>query len=130
MPLYEYHCDNCGELFEKLQKFADEPLTAHEKCGGGPVQRLVSAPAFHFKGSGWYVNDYAKGGAPQQNGEAKKSETAASTDGKENSGSKNDSGSATKSSDSSSSSSSSSAPAPSSSPSPAPAGAGSSSDKK
>jgi putative FmdB family regulatory protein len=61
MPLYEYQCDNCNEKFEVMQKFADEPLTSHEKCGGGPVHRLISAPSFSFKGSGWYVNDYGKG---------------------------------------------------------------------
>jgi predicted nucleic acid-binding Zn ribbon protein len=44
-----------------IQKFADEPLTVHEKCGG-PVHRLLSAPSFQFKGSGWYATDYAKGG--------------------------------------------------------------------
>jgi putative FmdB family regulatory protein len=60
VPLYEYKCDNCGETFEVIQKFADEPLTVHEKCGG-PVHRLLSAPAFQFKGTGWYVTDYAKG---------------------------------------------------------------------
>ncbi|MFL6417055.1 MAG: FmdB family zinc ribbon protein [Bryobacteraceae bacterium] len=61
MPLYEYECENCGDLFEVIQKFADEPLTMHEKCGG-KVHRILSAPALQFKGSGWYVNDYAKGG--------------------------------------------------------------------
>jgi putative FmdB family regulatory protein len=61
MPLYEYECENCGDLFEVIQKFADEPLTQHEKCGG-KVHRILSAPALQFKGSGWYVNDYAKGG--------------------------------------------------------------------
>src|SRR4051812_29032671 len=61
MPLYEYECENCGDLFEVIQKFSDEPLTQHEKCGG-KVHRLLSAPALQFKGSGWYVNDYAKGG--------------------------------------------------------------------
>jgi putative FmdB family regulatory protein len=60
MPLYEYKCDNCGEVFEVMQKFADEPVSVHEKCGG-PVHRLISSPAFQFKGSGWYVNDYGKG---------------------------------------------------------------------
>jgi len=59
MPLYEYECENCGDLFEVIQKFSDEPLTVHEKCGG-KVHRLLSAPALQFKGSGWYVNDYAK----------------------------------------------------------------------
>lgn len=59
MPLYEYKCDGCGETFEVIQKFSDEELKVHEKCGG-PVHRLLSAPAFQFKGSGWYVTDYAK----------------------------------------------------------------------
>lgn len=61
MPLYEYQCEGCGEVFELIQKFSDPPLTVHEKCGG-PVRRLLSAPALQFKGSGWYVTDYAKGG--------------------------------------------------------------------
>jgi putative FmdB family regulatory protein len=60
LPLYEYKCEGCGETFEVIQKFADEPLTVHEKCGGH-VHRLMSAPAFQFKGTGWYVTDYAKG---------------------------------------------------------------------
>ena len=60
MPLYEYKCEGCGEVFEIQQKFADEPLTVHDKCGGR-VERLISAPALQFKGSGWYVTDYAKG---------------------------------------------------------------------
>jgi len=59
MPLYEYECESCGDLFELIQKFSDEPLTVHEKCGG-KVHRILSAPALQFKGSGWYVNDYAK----------------------------------------------------------------------
>jgi putative FmdB family regulatory protein len=61
MPLYEYKCDNCGDVFELIQRFSDEPLTVHEKCGG-PVHRLISTSALQFKGSGWYVNDYAKAG--------------------------------------------------------------------
>jgi putative FmdB family regulatory protein len=60
MPLYEYQCLNCGEEFEVMQKFSDPPLTQHEKCGG-EVHRLLSAPALQFKGSGWYITDYAKG---------------------------------------------------------------------
>ena len=58
MPLYEYQCENCGDVFEVMQKFSDEPLSVHEKCGGR-VHRLLSAPALQFKGSGWYVTDYA-----------------------------------------------------------------------
>jgi|SRR5271166_6159774 len=61
MPIYEYKCDRCGEVFEKRQKFSDEPVTEHEVCGG-PVHKLLTAPAFQFKGSGWYITDYGKGG--------------------------------------------------------------------
>lgn len=71
MPLYEYRCESCGELFEVRQKFADEPVSTHEKCGGH-VERLVSAPTFNFKGSGWYVTDYAKGNKASSNGESGK----------------------------------------------------------
>jgi len=60
MPLYEYLCHRCGKNFEVLQKFADEPLTTHPECGG-EVERLLSAPALQFKGSGWYVTDYGNG---------------------------------------------------------------------
>jgi putative FmdB family regulatory protein len=60
MPLYEYLCQRCGKNFEVLQKFADEALTVHPECGG-EVERLVSAPALQFKGSGWYINDYGSG---------------------------------------------------------------------
>src|ERR1039458_5657616 len=61
MPLYEYNCKACGKKFEVRQKFADEPLTVHESCGG-EVERLISAPTFHFKGTGFYVTDYGKNG--------------------------------------------------------------------
>jgi putative FmdB family regulatory protein len=82
LPLYEYKCEGCGETFEVIQKFADEPLTVHEKCGG-PVHRLLSAPAFQFKGSGWYVTDYAKGntsGPPKHDGGKTESADKASSD--------------------------------------------------
>lgn len=59
MPLYEYQCDACGHRFEAIQRFADAPLETCPKCGGR-VRKLQSAPAFQFKGSGWYVTDYAK----------------------------------------------------------------------
>ena len=74
MPTYEYKCDNCGEVFKVRQKFADEPLSTHEKCGG-PVHRLMSTPALQFKGSGWYVNDYGKGsnGSKKSDKESKES---------------------------------------------------------
>jgi putative FmdB family regulatory protein len=86
MPLYEYRCENCGERFEVIQKFSDAPLTVHEKCGG-KVQRLLSAPALQFKGSGWYITDYARGSnAPAKNGESKKADAPASTSGSSDSG--------------------------------------------
>jgi len=82
MPLYEYKCDRCGKTFEVIQKFSDEPLKMHDECGGS-VERLVSPPAFHFKGSGWYVTDYAsKNGASGANGkhDAKKDATESKTE--------------------------------------------------
>jgi putative FmdB family regulatory protein len=60
MPLYEYACEKCGKVFEVIEKFSDQPLTVHAECGG-KVERLLSAPALHFKGSGFYITDYAKG---------------------------------------------------------------------
>jgi len=79
MPLYEYKCESCGKRFEALQKFSDDPLTVHPECGGGPVERLISSPAFHFKGTGWYVTDYAKGNgtSPPAEGKAEKADKAA-----------------------------------------------------
>lgn len=59
MPLYEYACTQCGKHIEKIQKFSDAPLIKCEKCGG-KLKRLVSSPAIQFKGSGWYVTDYAR----------------------------------------------------------------------
>ncbi len=79
MPLYEYKCDNCGEVFEVRQKFSDEPLTVHEKCGG-PAHRLLSVPALQFKGSGWYVTDYGRGNSGKSsNGPAKTSGESSSS---------------------------------------------------
>lgn len=59
MPLHEYQCDVCGLRFEKIHKFSDPPLETCPKCSGH-VHKLISAPAFQFKGSGWYITDYAK----------------------------------------------------------------------
>jgi putative FmdB family regulatory protein len=58
VPLYEYECEDCGR-FEVIRKFSDPPLAACPTCGK-PVQKLLSAPAFQFKGTGWYVTDYAR----------------------------------------------------------------------
>jgi len=59
LPLYEYACLECGQHIEKIQKFSDPPLTVCEKCGGR-LKRLLSSPAIQFKGTGWYVTDYAR----------------------------------------------------------------------
>ena len=62
MPLYEYQCKKCHSLTERIQKFSDPPLTVCPHCGG-EVEQLISAPTVQFKGSGWYVTDYAKKGS-------------------------------------------------------------------
>jgi putative FmdB family regulatory protein len=81
MPIYEYYCPKCDRNFEKLRKFSDEPLTIHDECGG-PIDRLLSAPAFQFKGTGWYITDYNKTGSSSpasSGGKEPKSETKAET---------------------------------------------------
>ena len=76
MPLYEYQCKKCHSLMERIQKFSDSPLTVCPHCGG-ELEQLLSAPAIQFKGSGWYVNDYARkssgAGAAKRNGSASSS---------------------------------------------------------
>jgi putative FmdB family regulatory protein len=59
MPLYEYECEACGSRFERIQKFSDPLVDVCPTCNG-PVKKLLSSPAIQFKGSGWYVTDYAK----------------------------------------------------------------------
>jgi putative FmdB family regulatory protein len=61
LPLYEYKCKKCGRRTEKIRKFSDPPLTKCESCGG-ELEQLLSSPAIQFKGSGWYVTDYARKG--------------------------------------------------------------------
>lgn len=70
MPLYEYECTSCGKRFELIQKFSDPPEMACTACGQ-QARRLLSAPAFQFKGSGWYVTDYARKAAPAEKGDGK-----------------------------------------------------------
>ncbi len=62
MPLYEYECKKCGHRFEKIQKFSDKMVKKCPECGG-QVEQMISAPAVQFKGTGWYVTDYAKKGS-------------------------------------------------------------------
>lgn len=77
MPLYEYQCKKCHSLTERIQKFSDPPLATCPHCGG-ELEQLISAPAVQFKGSGWYVTDYAKGSSKGKskdgNGSASSSE--------------------------------------------------------
>lgn len=65
MPIYEYRCRQCGEQFEKIQKFSAPVLMKCAKCGA-EMERLLSAPAIQFKGSGWYVTDYARKGVSEK----------------------------------------------------------------
>jgi len=68
VPLYEYQCKKCKHKFEKIQKFSDRPIKKCPECGG-PVEKLLHAPAVQFKGTGWYVTDYGgKGDKPKADG--------------------------------------------------------------
>lgn len=81
MPLYEYECASCGRRTEALQRFVDAPITECPHCGGA-LRKLVSAPSFQFKGSGWYVTDYARKSGDAETGGAEtggKSESSAPT---------------------------------------------------
>ncbi len=84
MPLYEYQCDSCDKRFERIQKFSDPPVATCPACGA-PVRKLISSPAIQFKGSGFYITDYAKsgqsgkdGGAESVRAESDKKDAAAS----------------------------------------------------
>ncbi len=93
MPLYEYECRKCHHRFEEIQQFSDPPIKKCPKCGSKRVDKLPSAPAVQFKGSGWYVTDYARKGtssALPDHGEGGKDkaekESAAKSSDKESSG--------------------------------------------
>jgi len=80
MPLYEYLCKKCGHRLEKIQMFSDKPLKKCPECGG-PLEKLISASAVQFKGSGWYVTDYAgKKGTGTDMPPAAKSDSSESKD--------------------------------------------------
>ncbi len=116
MPLYEYECDDCRGRFERIQKFSDPLVETCPTCGGA-THKLPSSPAIQFKGTGWYVTDYAKKPSPGQgDGESQGSKDA---DSKSSASSSDSSSKETKSSSktaesgkSSASSSSSSSDAP------------------
>jgi putative FmdB family regulatory protein len=95
MPNYEYLCKDCGHRFEQIRKFSDKQLRKCPKCGG-VIEQVISAPAVQFKGSGWYVTDYAKKGAASAGSSSSseddsgKKETKESKDAKETKDSKKD----------------------------------------
>ena len=69
MPIYEYECAKCGKKIEVIQKMSDKPLKKHRDCGG-TLTKLISASGFQFKGTGWYVTDYARKGAQTESKES------------------------------------------------------------
>jgi putative FmdB family regulatory protein len=75
MPLYEYECEACAHRFERIQKFSDPPVDTCPTCGKGPVRKLFSSPAIQFKGSGWYITDYARKGGSDKAGSPASSAT-------------------------------------------------------
>ena len=80
MPIYEYECAKCGKKIEVIQKMSDKPLKKHAECGGA-LTKLISPAGFQFKGTGWYVTDYAR----KSSGEAKDTSTDKKTESKETS---------------------------------------------
>jgi putative FmdB family regulatory protein len=77
VPIYEYECESCHNRFEVIQRFSDKPL---KKCRcGGPLHKVLSPPALHFKGTGWYVTDYGRGSQANGNGKAATAATSESS---------------------------------------------------
>jgi putative FmdB family regulatory protein len=80
MPIYEYQCNKCGNVFEVMQKFSDAPIKKHQKCGG-KVEKLISRSGFQLKGGGWFASGYATE-APKAAAKDGKSESSSSTESK------------------------------------------------
>jgi putative FmdB family regulatory protein len=106
VPIYEYKCDN-GHVFDVLQKMTDESLTECIECGA-PAHRVLTAPAVHFKGSGFYNTDYGKRKGGGSNGSSSENSSSSDSSGSSDSSSSSDSGSSSKSESTAGSSSSSS----------------------
>lgn len=96
MPIYEYQCKKCKHRFEKIQKFSDAPVKKCPECGG-QVEQLLSSPAVQFKGSGWYVTDYARKSASGDSGSSSASTDGAAKPAEKPEGKKTESKSETKS---------------------------------
>ena len=96
MPLYEYECKKCHFRFERIQKFSDPLVRKCPKCKTGRVEKLISAPAVQFKGTGWYVTDYGGkkgGGEKSESGGKSESDSAKKDDTSSGSGKKSSKGS-------------------------------------
>jgi putative FmdB family regulatory protein len=96
MPLYEYECKKCHHRFERIQKFSDPHVKKCPKCGG-PIEQVISAPAVQFKGSGWYVTDYAKKSSTGSASSSSNGDSASKQDAKSKSEDSSKSGSSSKS---------------------------------
>lgn len=92
MPIYEYKCSSCDRQFEVMQRMSDAPLATCETCGGD-LEKLLSAPAFQFKGSGWYVTDYAKSGDQKDSGKDEEGKSDDASSSKKDASDKSDSSS-------------------------------------
>jgi putative FmdB family regulatory protein len=106
VPIYEYKCDN-GHVFDVMQKMSEESLTECVECGA-PAHRVLTAPAVHFKGSGFYNTDYGKRKGGGSNGSSSENSSSSDSSGSSDSSSSSDSGSSSKSESTAGSSSSSS----------------------
>jgi putative FmdB family regulatory protein len=96
MPLYEYQCESCAKRFERIQKYSDPPIETCPSCGSH-VKKLLSSPAIQFKGSGFYINDYAKksqSDTAKSQSEGGKSQSEGGKSQTENAGTKSESSSA------------------------------------
>ena len=80
MPLYEYECESCRKRFERIQKFSDPPADVCPHCGKGPVRKLLSSPAIQFKGSGFYITDYAKKSSSEAGSKSSSESTPSSSE--------------------------------------------------
>ena len=92
MPIYEYQCEKCGEVFEVFQKVSDPPPKRHE-CGGRKIKRVMSQTSFILKGTGWYVTDYARKEQKDKESKGKKEAKESKKEKKEKKESKSDGGS-------------------------------------
>lgn len=82
MPIYDYKCTKCGHRFEKIQKLSDAPVKKCPECGG-KVEKLLTAPAVHFKGSGFYITDYANKNSTDSKSKSSEGASTSSTDSSE-----------------------------------------------